>query len=136
MKITEEKLEKRVKFWQKKLTHLGVSHFDLVAVEIVEITPGDPDGQAAAFISHCYDTVRMWFRESYLEECSADDLDQTILHEWIHVAMRDLDRSFDPIEKYLPQNAYDDLSDRVLHEKEGFVDRTSRALYYAFTEKT
>ena len=136
MNITEEKLEKRVRFWQTKLEHLGVRHFDLDELAIVDVTPGDPDGQASAFISHSYDTVRMWFRKSYIEECSAADLDKTILHEWVHVAMRDLDRSLDPVEKYMPLAAYDDFSDRVLHEKEGFVDRIANSLFAAYQGET
>lgn len=122
MKITPIQLAKRVEKWAKVLAPLGVAHFEF-SVVLTDDIPPDGQGQAAANISSHYDVVKFYFLNSYIEECTEDQLDQTIVHEWMHVAMRDLDETLQTVCTWMPPATYTDWEETVTHEREGIVDR-------------
>lgn len=136
MNITQEQLTKRVAFWQKRLAPLGIGHFDAEYVGIVLETPAGPDAAAASFISTSYDVVRMWYKAEFLDDCEKEQLDQLIIHEWVHVALRDLVRTHDILHRYLPPASLEDFEDRVLHEQEKVIDRIANALLSAYSSET
>lgn len=125
-------LAKRVERWGNDLAALGVAHYIIDAVHVVEETPGGPQAQATVQASRAYDHCVFSFKREYLDTCTADDLDQTILHEWVHVAMRDLDRALTVVEKWMPEATYSDFEDVIDSEREGLVDRMAHALFFAF----
>ncbi len=130
---TPVQLAERVEEWQHRLALLGVGHFRITSVTIDDETPAGPHAQASAQMSTSYDNVRMWFKHDYIEVCGERDLDETIVHEWLHVAMRDFDSAIDAVEAWMPKQTYDAFEERVDHEREGVVDRVSRtivAFYY------
>jgi hypothetical protein len=91
-------------------------------------TPGGPHANATVQTDGNYDRLRMQFQYAYLEHCTEDELDQTIIHEWLHVAMRDFDHSIETIEDALSPGVCQQWADSVEHEREGLVDRLATAL--------
>lgn len=130
---TPIQLAKRVEKWQHRLAHLGISHFRISAVHLVSDTPGGPRAQASVCASEHYDSAEFWFRWEFIEECTERQLDETIVHEWVHVAWRDFDESVRGAESWMPSRTYDDFEERITHEREGLVERLTRTiidLYY------
>jgi hypothetical protein len=136
LRITEDQLTKRVEKWRKRIEPLGIGHFTITGLHIVDETPGGPDAEASAYISHNYDNVRMWFAAPFLAEATSQQVDETILHELVHIGMRDVDRATDPVERYMPVATFEDFADRLLHEKEKFVDRVAKTIYSTYHAKT
>lgn len=122
--MTPAALEKRVLLWQKRLTYLGVGHWRVPKVEIVETD----EFKARASIPSSYDYVNFAFDTEFLTE-SPEDIDRVIVHEWIHVAMRDLDEAIGGAQSWFPEASWHDFDDRVDHERESFVDRLATQIY-------
>lgn len=128
MKITPIQLAKRIERWQKRVPELGVSHFRF-SVVLEDSVPGKSGASAAANVPHDYDYVEFHFTFEFLEEASAEKLDEVIVHEWVHVAMRDLDHALNVVERWMPPATYEDFEDSVDHEREGLVDRFAWLIY-------
>lgn len=131
MKITPVQLAERVEAWQKRLAPLGVAHWTIEKVILCDETPSGPNANATVNTSPTYDYCTFWFRADYVEEATADELDNTIIHEWMHVAMRDLDEAIAAAEDQLSPGFRDAWEDRVGHEREGLVDRLALSLMLA-----
>ena len=129
MRITEAALGNRVRRWQKILAPLGVGHFRIKKIHLCAETPSGPDAKATVHAKHDYDSAEFWFTHDYLRECDTHDLDETIIHEWLHVAMRDLDHALEAVENWMPTATYEGFQDTVEHECEGFIDRIARLIY-------
>lgn len=129
MKITDIELAERVEEWQERLASLGIGHFVIEAVSIVDATPGGPDAKASVQVATNYDIAHFWFTHEFLAETEEQELEQTIIHEWVHVAMRDLDFSLEPVENWMPPATFQMWDESVDHEREGFVDRIAQSLY-------
>lgn len=131
MNITPIQLAKRIEKWQQRLQSLGVGHTRIECVSLVDQTPGGSDAKATVQPSREYDSAHFWFTHDFIKECTESELDETIVHEWVHVAMRDLDVAIeaDVVEDFLPKFAHEVWADRVDHEREGFVDKIAREIY-------
>lgn len=126
--MTLATLTKRVLYWQQKLSPLGVGHWR-VEVKIVAEPQGKPSSKACVKSSQLYDTCWMEFAADELAIATARDIDETIIHEWLHVAFRDFDHAVrEGIYSYFPSPAEDAWEARVDHEREGVVDRLARTL--------
>lgn len=131
-------LKKRVDFWNVKLMPLGFGHWD-IDVQIVD----EPDNEAlngaraAVTNSSFYDSAWMEFKEDWLEDedTTLDEIDKVIIHEFVHVAMRDFDDAIHDAQYSLGEPAKSLWQSRVKHEREGFVDRVARSLYLMFTSR-
>jgi hypothetical protein len=140
LKITPIQLAKRVEKWGKTLAPLGVAHFDIAQISVGDqsMFPACPDNkypQAAVQVDPQYDKCWWYFHDDYLEACTAAELDQTIVHEWVHVAMRDFDFSLETVEAWLPEAAYTSWEQTVNHEREGLVDRLATMIYQLHSGK-
>lgn len=129
VKITPIQLAKRVERWQNLLSPLGVGHFRITAVHLVEHAPHNPRAKASVWCPSHYDNAEFWFTYELLESCDEQELDETIIHEWLHVAWRDMDEALEAVEKWMPDSTYEDFESVIDHEREGLIDRTARALY-------
>lgn len=129
------KLAQRVEAWQKRLAPLGIGHFRILAVHVVDQTPGGARANASVFTPSDYDSAEFWFKYDYVEECNEQELDETIIHEWLHVAFRDLDDALEVVESWMPEATHNDFENRIDHEREGVIDRLAR-LIYALHNKT
>ena len=116
--------------WQSRLGPLGLLHWRIEDIHVVDETPGGPGAKATTQVSHCYDSCSFWFTKDFLREADERELDEVILHEWVHVAMRDLDTAVEDVDDMgLPQAALDAYSRRVGWAREGLVDRIARLIY-------
>lgn len=123
----------RVHFWQEELEPLGLGHWRVDAVNVVDETPGGSEAKATVQVSHFYDSCTFWFTNSFLDEANDDDLNETIIHEWLHVAMRDFDAAIEEAEEQFGTEACSQWTARVRHAREGFVERLARQIYEAGT---
>lgn len=123
--MTEAQLQKRVKFWQKRLAPLGVGHFRIDRIEVTPEPHGNSNAWAAVHVSNSYDSCEFEFRPDVLDQ-EPEDADETIVHEWLHVFLRDFKQSIHYVDDQL-SNAIQDMWDDILsHEEEGVVDRLAR----------
>lgn len=127
------KLAKRVEFWQNRLVPLGLGHWRIDQVSVVEDMPNGARAKATVQPSHTYDSVVFWFAQDFVAEANQRDIDETILHEWVHVFMRDFDQAVESVEYELSPAAQSRWGDWVGHEREGLVDRVARTLYMLYT---
>lgn len=128
------KVAKRVEFWQRQMASLGLGHWRIESVSCVDKVPGAPGSLAGVFPSSRYASATFWFKNDHIEECTPRELDESIVHEWMHIVMRDLDAAIESIEEQLSASVQDLWSDRILHEREALVDMLARdivARYYA-----
>ncbi len=125
--MTPRQLLKRIQFWQVELVHLGVSHAQIKQVYITEEVPGGAGALAAVSCSENYDDVEFWFHPSMLER-EAQELDETIIHEWLHVAWRDMDFVCRRPEDHMAPAVFSEWDAHLNHETEGLIDRTARQL--------
>lgn len=123
------RLAKRIEKWRDRLIPLGLGHWRIDEVSVVDETPGGPAAGATVTPSHSYDSARFWFTHSFLADADDRQLDETIIHEWLHVAMRDFDQAIESGEFDLASSARDRWSDWVGHEREGLIDKLARQIY-------
>lgn len=115
-------LRKRVQFWQFTLHELGLTGWEIDRITLTDAPFGSPDANAAVMPHHTYDRVSFEFNH-HVEDFQPSELDRTIVHEWLHVAMRDFDQAVDEAEDSLAPAAAEMWEARVKHEREGVVDR-------------
>lgn len=123
------RLAKRVEKWRDRLVCLGLDHWRIDAVHVVDETPGGPWAKATVRPSHSYDSCEFWFTFDFMAEATERELDETILHEWLHVVMRDLDQAVESVESELSSGYREAWSDRVRHEREWLIDAMARQIY-------
>jgi hypothetical protein len=126
--VTQRQLLKRVKFWQRTLAELGISHWRIEECNIVEEPPTERQSAASCGLSRQYASVWFNFRREFLEEASLTKIDETIVHEWLHVALRDLDEAKDGAETWMPAATWTDFEERYTHESEGVVEAFARLI--------
>jgi hypothetical protein len=129
VKITNVQLAERVEEWQQRLSLLGVAHFRIAEVVTTSDVPGWAESNAGVSVAEDYDTVTFYFDDRYVEGATAKQLDETILHEWVHVAMRDLNNATSLAMPWMPSQTWSTFDRNLDHHKETLVDRVSRQLY-------
>ncbi len=122
------KVAKLVEAWQERLAALGISHFIITAVHLVDETPGECGAEASVGTPDHYDTAEFWFTWGFLEEASPYDLDRTIIHEWLHLSFRDLDFVLEGVQEWVTYPTYRAFDRQVDHEREGLIDRFSHQI--------
>lgn len=127
--MTHAALEKRVRQWQQSMPCLGLAHWR-IEIKILEELRDDRETNASVVCSSHYDTAWMEFERSFLNEAEEAQVDQTIVHELVHMAMRDFDNAISDVYVSLGQPARAIWMDHVDHAREGLVERLARTLYY------
>lgn len=125
-----ETLGKRLDYWQRVCWPLGIQHWR-INLDIVEETHGGPNAAASVRPADSYDTADLEFRASYIEEASDYEIDCTIVHELMHIVMRDIDATVESVETWMPHATHVDFNERYCHEQEGLIDRAARAIVEA-----
>lgn len=126
--MTQRELLKRVKFWQTTLVDLGLQHWRIEECLIVDETDHGPTAAASVGTSKQYASVWFKFRRSFLEEAPPERIDETIIHEWLHVFLRDLEEAKDGAETWFPAASWTDFYERYEHETEGVVEGLARVI--------
>lgn len=122
--MTINQLRKRVEFWQGKL---GLEHWRIECITMCTETEGGPHAAATVHTAAHYDSCDFQFTYDLIEQ-GPWRLDVAIVHEWLHVLMRDLDETFNLVERWMPEAAYSNFEDTVDHAREGLVERLARAI--------
>jgi hypothetical protein len=128
--MTLGQLKKRVRYWQHTLYELGLIHWS-IDVEIVdEPARRYEESPAVASVSSAahYDTAWMEFSKEWLAESDELHIDKTIIHELLHVALRDLEQYLEEPKDWMPPATFHTWSAAMNHEQEGFIERISRAI--------
>jgi hypothetical protein len=137
MNITPEQLGERIEAWQRSLESLGVGHFRIVSVTMTDEVPGWAESHAGVSVSEDYDRVTFFFDNNYVDGATEKQLDETILHEWVHVAMRNLNNATNLARPWMPEATWRTFDENLDHHKETLVDRVARQLYaYARPESS
>ncbi len=129
--MTPAVLAIRVAYWQKRLEPLGLAHWK-PEITIVEEPSNDAytEAKAAVSCSSHYDTFWLEFRKEWMDgEVDLEELDKVIIHELIHVAMRDVDYEIEKVGEFLGVASQEIWEDSVKHAREGLVERLARTLY-------
>lgn len=128
--MTLATLKDRVLFWQEALRLMGVSHWT-IHVDVVD-EPSDSalyNAKAAVSCSTHYDQAWLEIGKDWLRKTSDDEADEVIIHELVHVTMRDMDDTIVRVCEYLGEPAKSIWLDEVRHEREGLVDRVALTLH-------
>jgi hypothetical protein len=134
--LTDRQVAKRVDFWRKELELLGLSHWQLQLdiEDDLRTHHGDERANASVHTEDFYDAALIKIDSDVIPEDTPpaphllEHLDYCIVHELLHVAMRDFDAAIESIKDHLAPAAASQWEDRLEHEEEGFVDRTARAI--------
>lgn len=121
-----EQLRKKITYWTEYLAPLGLSHFRITEISIVDMA--DEDAKATIEVSIHYDECVFRFDRAFIDTCGEHDLNQAIIHELLHACWRDLDMAMESAEHWMPPLSYEDFRDRERHEVEGLIDRISRTI--------
>lgn len=129
-------LAKRVERWQKRLLPLGLAQYTIDRVTTTD-APGGNDGSAACVhVTADYDRAVFEFRNDVVDWAYDNEdfeyLDQTILHEWLHVSFQDYYNSIFLVGEKLSPDANELWEEAMEHSNERLIDRLARQLYAAF----
>lgn len=132
--MTPATLRKRVAYWQKTLKPLGLEHWNLEVDVVEDPSPGATrDASAAVSCSTHYDTAWLEFREDWLPDAPDEEIDKVIIHELLHVAMRDFDHEADKPEEFLGVVVGEVWQSGMKHAREALVEKLARTLYLAYS---
>lgn len=131
MDISPVELAERVEEWGKMLAPLGVAHWHIGGVALLDDMSDGAVARAKTSIQ--YDRCWFEFKREFVENATEDDLDQIILHEWMHVAMRNMDARLEQVEEWMPAATYGLWKDSMTHDLEGVVDRIATVLLQFYT---
>lgn len=126
--MTENQLRRRIESWQAHLAPLGLDHWRIDSVTI----ESDDANRASVQVARMYDSCHFHFDPEFLAEADDQELDEVIIHEWVHVAMRDWDQAIEAIEGELSPASKWQWNDRMHHEREGLVDHIARQIYASY----
>lgn len=131
-RITREQVEDKLTLWQQRLDLL---HWDIRLA--FDVRPEEEDALVEIVCSEFYDraTIRFsatwsaWKVDQPIGEVG-HNLDELLLHELVHVYMRDIDhQAMDDLDGILGREAHAVWTDAYHRKREALADRVARALY-------
>lgn len=127
--MTRAEFEARVNYWRIRLGHTGLTHwrFDFDYDDDALEDRNGREADASVGVHETYDTAHWHVRPATL---GMDPLtvDETIVHELLHVAMRNLNSVEHDILAEVGGRSMIILSERLEVEIESFVERLARAI--------
>lgn len=135
MKVTDAsalRLARRVEKWAKIMVELGLAHWRIEQITLTDEMPNDGDGKGSAnasiYVASTYDSMHIYFRNSFLEEASDRKIDETIVHELVHAAMRDIDEAINAADDFFSAASLDIWHERVDDARERLVENLARLI--------
>lgn len=128
--MTPDGFEARVNYWRGRLRSLGLAHwqfeykFDFDKDEDYR----GRDAQATVRVHESYDTA-YWVIPRPSLELSPEEIDHIILHELMHVAMRDVNKVEHEMMMILGGREGDVYEEALTHAIEGLVERLARSFF-------
>lgn len=131
-----QKLSKRVVMWGQRLDQLGLAHYRVDSVKTTD-EPGDnPNSAACVTASKNYDSAHFEFRNQEVnwayENEDFEYLDQTIIHEWLHVSFQPYYNAIFLVGDGLSADANRLWEEAMEHANEQLIERLARQIYAAF----
>lgn len=117
--MTKAALERLVRVWQGRL---DLSHWRVV---VDWDTPASEGAHATVERHNDYDKATIRFPRDEWSRWSREFAAETVVHELIHLHMREVDRVVADIDGQLHRDAAILFDRRYEHESEAFVDRLS-----------
>jgi hypothetical protein len=129
--VTAQEIRERVEFWTTRLASLGIGHWDFEIIVYDGDIEDAPNCDATADTSDRYDSAALNFRADKvdLNTRTLDEIDQLILHELLHVAMRDFDETIEPARWNMSPPSGTLWANSVEREREGLVERLARTIW-------
>jgi hypothetical protein len=126
--MTKAQLAKRVKLWQKRLPDLGLGHWR-ITIDIVENPEGLTTALAACTPSLYYDSARIEFATRACDpSVSERAVDETIVHELIHLVLRDYAEATHGLCDTVPSSVEELYHDRLRYTQENAVEKLAVTL--------
>lgn len=128
--MTARQLKRRIDYWLKVMEPLGIGHWDF-EVCVVDDIEHHPNAQATVDASEQYDNARITFctEAVNLDEHLLSAVDQIIIHELLHVVLRDYDEIVDEAAWQMAPPARSLWQNVVEREKEGVIERLARTIW-------
>lgn len=128
--MTFDELDLLLRTWQRRLG------LDLWRIELVvdrlrwaeQVRSRGEGFDATVWRSSDYDTARVYLDPAAAEGWSPTEAADYIVHELVHLALRELDVVADLVEPLVSRDAFDLLHASYLHALESTVDRLARQL--------
>lgn len=118
--LVQANAEKILRVWQKRL---NLEHWDIVLD-----WSAHSEGLAAIWRADDYDNATVRMGEDW-EKRPRREINISIVHELLHVHMRDLDLIVtDKLDGFLHRDVESVLVDQFKHHREGTVDRLAKAI--------
>ena len=119
--MTKRQVERLVRDWQSRLK---LDHWQIT----VDLDKAAGEGCVAECDrADSYDTATIRFAPGF-SDWSRHYTEQAVVHELLHLYERDLHEAVKSVESLLGKPAYQQFSDRLLHEREGIVDRLATVI--------
>lgn len=118
----EAYLERVLATW---VGRLRLSHWD-IAIDWKK--SAEDDNLAEHHTSDTYDISTIRVALGSFRDWGAEETNRTIVHELVHILLRDLDVAVRSVEQPLRAGLFDLFLNRFEHETEGAVERIARAL--------
>ena len=122
--MTVKQLGARVRYWSRILR---LRHWDF-DVEIVEGFADSPESYARCHCEDSYDQALLSFKQEWLDEAEYEEIEIAVVHELLHVYMRNFDHTVERIEDQLAPTTAAIWHEQVKHDRENTVDRLSRLI--------
>lgn len=121
MKLTEEEIETLVSIWKERL---GLSEW---RIKTTFDEGADDDCFAETQPSKHYDVAEIAFHKAKLASLSSKrEIEETVVHELIHCAHRDVEAIVDLFDGQLHRDVETVLTESFRHDVEAFIDRMAR----------
>lgn len=114
--MTKREVERALRVWTDRL---GLSHWD---IRIDWETPAHEDSDAGTWRANQYDRAVMFLAPEW-REWNQKRMNQLLVHELLHLYVRDVDVVLDVALTLASSAAREQLESRYFHEVEGLVDR-------------
>lgn len=131
--MTARQLQARVRYWQRELPLLGLTHWR-IEPQIADEIENNADDEAVGLrpIAHCevdrfYDSAKITVRRDQLG-LGQKHVDELIVHELLHTVDRDRDEAEESLLTYLSQDARGGEESRVRAAREKSIDRVARQI--------
>ena len=133
MKVDAAEMKQRVEEWMAYMPFLGLAHWQ-ITVEINDAPDGNFGSNACVTPHADYEYAHLQFRREFLEEHEEwDEIDMVIIHELLHMVLRNFDGLHDNIGTQLNPPVRHLFMSQINHELENVIERIAQAMWALYS---